>query len=148
MVKKSRRRAAAPARKAITASRQSATAPSAATVITSSRQPATAPRAATVGISTTPRTPLRTPLERLVDELSEAVAALQAELAALRQRYGSHTHDYSQPMVGANGHHWVQMRFLNNYIDGEYPQFGNWGFWIHGASTPAQPPHHETGGPN
>lgn len=110
--------------------------------------------------------PLRPPLERALDsftrELRAALdrgvaetAALRAELAALRtevqqlrQRYEAHTHTYERTTMGGGGHQWIELRFLQGYIDAENPGYEKYGIWARGKSTSDLPPEHPTSGPS
>jgi hypothetical protein len=105
--------------------------------------------------------PLRPPLEKALDafnrelraaldhnaaecaELRAEMKALRAELDALRQRYAAHTHTYARAQTGGGGHQWIELRFLQSYIDGKHPGYQQYGIWVRGQSTsdlPAEQP--------
>lgn len=127
---------------------------------------ASAPSAGlSAGIGSTPLMP-RPPLEAALadftrelrsalDQASADIAALRteqtqlrAELTQLRQRYDAHTHVYQLPSFGGGGHQWIELRFLQSYIDGEHPGHKKYGIWAHGQSTPDSPPELPTSGPS
>jgi hypothetical protein len=94
---------------------------------------------------------LRSALDRAAADraaLRAEVNALRAELEQLRQRHASHTHSYQLGHIGAGGHQWIELRFLQGYIDGEHPGFTKWGLWAHGKSTSDQPAEQATSGPS
>lgn len=114
---------------------------------------------AAAGIGASPQLTLRPPLEAALDaftrELRAAldkagadIAALRAEVTQLRQRFESHTHSYEKTAIGGGGHHWIELRFLQGYIDGEHPGHTKYGIWAHGKSTPDGSPTHQTTGPS
>jgi hypothetical protein len=125
-------------------------------------------RASQVGLtSTVATTPLRRPpLEAALDaftrELRGAlgrataetttlrgeVAAIRAELQQLRQRHDAHTHNYLGTSSGGGGQQWIELRFLQSYIDGEQPGYKNYGIWARGKSTTSAPPEYQTSGPS
>ncbi len=120
---------------------------------------ASAAPAASAGLVTQAALPLRPPLQAALDdfarELRKAldkaqadIAALRAELTQLRQRHESHHHGYERPTAGGGGHQWVELRFLQGYIDGEVAGFQKYGFWAHGKSTSDAPLEQLTTGPS
>jgi hypothetical protein len=140
------------------------TRPSLSTTI---KPPAVAPAAGSAAvIGQTPQQALRPPLEKALDaftrELRAAldraatdsaalraeVNALRAELEQLRQRHASHTHSYQLAHIGAGGHQWIELRFLQGYIDGEHPGYTKYGLWAHGKSTSDLPAERATSGPS
>lgn len=110
--------------------------------------------------------PLRQPLERALDafthELRAALdhsaaestalraelKALRAELDALRQRYAAHTHAYTHTQTGGGGQQWIELRFLQSYIDAENSGYKNYGIWARGKSTSDLPAEQPTSGPS
>jgi hypothetical protein len=118
--------------------------------------------AAAAGALATARPPLEKALDSFTKELRAAldrgtaetaalrteVKALRAELDALRQRHAAHTHTYTYAQMGGGGHHWIELRFLQGYIDGEHPGFKNYGLWAHGQSTADGPAEQPTSGPS
>jgi hypothetical protein len=143
------------------------TAKTRAAVSTPSRLPAAGSTTTTaVKPPTVAVVPLRPPLEAALDafarELRAALdraaadtAALRAEVATLRteatqlrQRYESHTHTYQRLTTGGGAQHWIELRFLQSYIDGEHAGFKNYGIWTRGKSTPDVGPDHQTTGPS
>ncbi len=94
---------------------------------------------------------LRAALDRAVADVAAVraeAAALRAELAQLRQRYEAHTHTYERSTMGGGGHQWIELRFLQGYIDSEQSAFKNFGIWSHGKSTSDTPPEQQTTGPS
>jgi hypothetical protein len=160
-------RAAPIAAKASGAARANATTsarpPSSATVKPPS---AAASTASAAGIGQTPQLALRPPLEKALDSFSEElraaldraaadttalraeVSALRAELDQLRQRHAAHTHTYQRTLGGAGGHQWIELRFLQDYIDGEKQGYTQYGIWAHGKSGSDQPAEQSTSGPS
>lgn len=142
-----------------------ATAPKAASSrppTSSTVTPPSAAAATAAGTLATPRPPLEKALDSFGKELRAAldrgtaeaaalraeVKALRAELDALRQRHAAHTHSYTSTQMGGGGHHWIELRFLQAYLDGEHPGLNQHGFWVHGQSTSDGPAEKPTSGPS
>jgi hypothetical protein len=94
-------------------------------------------------------------LRRALDRATADIAALRAELtlartelAQLRQRYEAHSHLYQKTSTGGGGHQWIELRFLQSYIDGDNEGFKKYGFWVRAKSTDDTPPELQTGGPS
>jgi len=128
------------------------------------KPPATAVSAAnSAGI---PQVPLRPPLERALDTFSRELRAaldraaadtsalrtevntLRAELKQLRQRHDAHTHTYQRTQMGGGGHQWIELPFLQGFIDGEHPGYTKYGIWAREQSTSDQPADQPTSGPS
>jgi hypothetical protein len=110
--------------------------------------------------------PLRPPLEKALDAFSRELRAaldraaadtsalrtevksLRTELEQLRKRHDAHTHSYQRTQTGGGGRAWIELRFLQGYIDGEHPGFNQYGIWAHGQSTSDQPADQATSGPS
>jgi hypothetical protein len=137
-----------------------------AAVSTPSRLPAAGSTTTAVKPPTVAVLPLRPPLEAALDafarELRAALdraaadtAALRAEVVKLRteatqlrQRYESHTHTYQRLTTGGGGQHWIELRFMQGYLDGEHPGFNSYGIWAHGKSTSDLGPDQQTTAPS
>lgn len=108
----------------------------------SSNKPSTTGVAGNAGATLPLRPPLEAALDAFARELRGALerstaelAALRTELAALRQRYEKHSHDYQWPALGSNGTQWIELRFLQSYLDGKHPGYNKWGVFAHGSSA-------------
>lgn len=122
--------------------------------------------ASSATLAQAPQLAVRPPLEKALDSFTrelraaldlgktEAAAlraemkALRAELDALRQRYEAHSHRYAQPSTGGGGGQWIELRFLQSYIDGDYPGYNKYGFWARGQSGSDGPSETATSGPS
>jgi hypothetical protein len=49
---------------------------------------------------------------------------------------------------GAGGHQWIELRFLQDYIDGDKQGYTQYGIWAHGKSGSDQPAEQSTSGPS
>lgn len=94
---------------------------------------------------------LRAALDRSAAEsaaLRAELSTLRAEVDDLRQRHAAHTHTYTSTQMGGGGHQWIELRFLQGYIDGEKPGYTNYGIWARGKSTSDVPADRPTSGPS
>jgi YD repeat-containing protein len=94
-------------------------------------------------------------LRAALDRASTDITALRAELAQartelgqLRQRYDAHSHLYQKTSTGGGAHQWIELRFLQSYIDGENQSFKKYGFWVRAKSSDDTPPELQTGKPS
>jgi hypothetical protein len=123
---------------------------------------ASVPATSAIAATTLRRPPLEAALDAFTRELRKAldrssadIVALRAELtqvrtelAQLRQRYESHSHTHKMTSTGGGGHQWIELRFLQGYIDGENEGFKKYGIWARGKSSDDTPPDAQTGGPS
>jgi hypothetical protein len=50
--------------------------------------------------------------------------------------------------AGGGGHQWIELRFLQGYIDGEHAGYTKYGIWAHGKSSSDGPSEVATSGPS
>lgn len=124
--------------------------------------PVTAVAASSLAATALRRPPLEAALDAFTRELrvvldrsSADVAALRAELAQarselaqLRQRYDAHSHIYQKTSTGGGAHPWIELRFLQSFIDGDNASFKKYGFWVRAKSSDDTPPEVQTGKPS
>lgn len=102
------------------------------------------------------------PLERALDAFTEAlrdelkaahdaIAALRADLDALRAQYEGHIHTYQRTTTGSGANVWFDLKKIRSYLEEEmtgYENYHNYGVYLRGGPTSGnQPPAFETSPP-